>query len=170
VQIVVIRHAIAEDREAFAVGGRPDAERPLTERGAQRMRSAAQGLRTILPTIDRLISSPYVRAKQTAEIVAAEYPELAVETIELLEPGAEPAAVIEWLCGIGPIDVVALVGHEPDLGAFVSYLLTGHDEMSVEFKKGATCLLECERPGPGECTLRWHLAPRQLRSLGAEHA
>jgi len=170
VQIVIIRHAIAEDREAFAVGGRPDAERPLTDRGAARMRRAAQGLRTILPAIDRLVSSPYGRAKQTAEIVAAEYADLVVETIDALEPGGEPADLVEWLCGLGRIEVVALVGHEPDLSALVSHLLTGRDEVSVELKKGATCLLECERPGPGECTLRWLLAPGQLRALAADHA
>ena len=133
-------------------------------------RRAAQGLRTILPAIDRLISSPYVRARQTAEIVAAEYPDLVVETIDALEPGAEPADVVKWLCGLGGTGVVALVGHEPDLSALVSHLLTGRDEVSVELKKGATCLLECERPGPGECMLRWLLAPGQLRALAAEHA
>lgn len=169
-QIAIIRHAIAADRDTFAAEGRPDAERPLTDRGAGRMQRAARGLRTVLPTIDRLVASPYVRATATAEIVAEAYGGIAVETSDLLTPGSDPEVLMEWIGGLGDVGVLGLVGHEPDLSLLVSYLLTGRDGSAVEMKKGAVCLLECERPGPGECTLRWLLAPKQLRVLGGDGA
>ncbi|HEX4469200.1 MAG TPA: phosphoglycerate mutase family protein, partial [Gemmatimonadaceae bacterium] len=68
--LLVIRHAIAEDKERFAASGRNDDLRPLTEEGRSKMRRAAQGLRTVVGRIAHLASSPLVRARETAEIVA----------------------------------------------------------------------------------------------------
>jgi phosphohistidine phosphatase len=66
----VIRHAPAADRAEFAKTGKDDSERPLTDDGKTKMRRAARGLRSLVPKLDLLASSPYVRAHETAEIVA----------------------------------------------------------------------------------------------------
>ncbi|MDH3366486.1 MAG: histidine phosphatase family protein, partial [Gemmatimonadota bacterium] len=68
-QLLVVRHAIAEDRDIFAAAGREDDERPLTEEGTRRMAAGAVGLVRVVPRLDAVASSPLVRAVQTAEII-----------------------------------------------------------------------------------------------------
>src|SRR5690349_1646647 len=72
-RIVVVRHAIAVAPEEFVSADRPDEARPLTAKGRRRMRRAARGLHRLVPTLDLLAASPYRRAQETAEIVAAAY-------------------------------------------------------------------------------------------------
>ena len=164
-QLLVIRHAIAEDRDDFAKTGRDDGERPLTNDGARKMRQAARGLRELVPGIDTLVASPLVRARQTAEIVRKEYelddvgnaPELEPET-----PLAKTTAALARAAG----DVVAIVGHEPHLSRLVTYLTSGADASAIELKKGAACLIEFDgkvRRSGG--VLVWSVAPRILRDL-----
>jgi phosphohistidine phosphatase len=166
-QVLVIRHAIAEDRVEFAKSGKSDNERPLTAEGKRRMERAASGLRELVPTIDVVASSPLVRAKQTADIVAAAYGGKAVEIVPALSGDGNLKGVVAWLGSQDVQQTVALVGHEPDLGMLVSYLLTDTTSMAIALKKGAVCLLEFDAPvEPGAATLRWFLAPKQLRAIG----
>ena len=72
-QLLVIRHAIAEEQEDFARSGRDDSERPLTDEGRDKMRRGIAGLRRMVSRIDLLASSQYTRARQTAELVAEGY-------------------------------------------------------------------------------------------------
>ena len=72
-QVLVVRHAIAEQREEFAPTGKDDSQRPLTHDGRRKMRRGAVGLRAVVPAIDVLATSPLLRAVQTAEILAAVY-------------------------------------------------------------------------------------------------
>ncbi len=165
-QLLVIRHAIADDRATFARSGKSDDERPLTAQGRRRMERSARGLRTVVPAIDVLATSPLVRAVETAEIVAAAYGGARIERVSALAPGAGPDVVAQWLAKQRARGTVAVVGHEPDLSMLVSYLLSGTPGGLVELKKGAACLLEF--PGkakPGEAMVRWLLAPRHLRAL-----
>jgi phosphohistidine phosphatase len=165
-QLLVIRHAIAEDREHWAHGGHPDGERPLTEAGRRKMRRAARGLREVVPRIDVLASSPLVRARETAELVSRAYHDLPVEELAQLSPEFAVDDLLPWLRHRDAGEVVAVVGHEPQLGFLVGWLLTGRHESFVELKKGAACLLELDDPpAPGDATLRWALAPGQLRAL-----
>ena len=69
--LLIIRHAIAERREVFAQAGEADSARPLVAKGRKRMKQVVRGLKGLVPTIDVLATSPYLRAAQTAEIVAA---------------------------------------------------------------------------------------------------
>jgi phosphohistidine phosphatase len=167
-QLLIVRHAIAEDRVEHAATGRGDDERPLTAKGAERMRQAAAGLRRLVPRIDVLGSSPLERAQQTAAIVqdALDAPKPMIRD-ELL-PERAPGALAEWL-GFLPADaVVAIVGHEPHLSELVGWLTTGQACSLVELKKGSACLLEISgRPQPGSAVLRWLLTPKQLRLLAA---
>jgi phosphohistidine phosphatase len=161
--LVVIRHAVAEDKEEFARTGRSDDLRPLTDDGRERMRKGAAGLRQLVPTIDVLATSPYVRAVQTAEVISAAYDGLAPTTVTALVPTKPPSALVDWL-RTQRGDTIAVVGHEPHLTHFVSWILTGRDESILRLKKGAAVLLELEnRVRSGEALLLWAVTPLQLR-------
>lgn len=165
-RLLLIRHAIAEDRFEFARTGEPDALRPLTDRGRERMRRGAAGLRTLVPDIDMLATSPLVRAVQTAEIVSDAYGGLALERVEALASGDGPA-FLDWLAHLEPADVVAAVGHEPHMSDWSAWLLTGGWHDFARVKKGSAMLVEFPgRPRPGSAVLHWFLAPVQLRRLG----
>jgi len=164
-RLLVIRHAIAEDREAFAATGRDDASRPLTNGGKRKMRRAARGLRGLVPSIDALVASPLVRAQETAEIVRGAYRMDRTDTAAELEP---QRSLDEVMVGLERFqsDVVAIVGHEPQLSRLITYLLAGIDRSSVQLKKGGACLLEFDgraRANAGE--LLWAVRPSMLRDL-----
>jgi phosphohistidine phosphatase len=164
-QLVVIRHAIAEDQEAFAETGRPDTERPLTKRGAKIMKRIAKGLRREVKSLDVLAASPLVRAAQTAAIVSKRYDDIEVETVPGLAQGA-PNMVAQWLRTQHDTDVVAIVGHEPYLGILVTWLMSGLTSSHAEIEKGGVCLLDIEgTPGARSATLRWALTPEILEKL-----
>jgi phosphohistidine phosphatase len=165
-QLLVIRHAIAEDRETFT--GSSDAERPLTAKGKRRMRDGVRGMKTVIRRLDLLASSPLVRARQTADIVAETYRRVPRVEIAELSPGAEPEAFEAWLVGQAGHEIVAVVGHEPTLSQCVTWLLAGRPGSVLELKKGAACLVDF--PGAvarGKGVLQWLLTPSQLRKLGA---
>jgi phosphohistidine phosphatase len=170
--LLVIRHAIAEDKEAFATSGRSDDQRPLTEAGRAKMRRGAEGLRAVVPRVAALASSPLVRARETAEIVAPALRVARIEVVEALRPERPFEDLIAWLRRrTAPNEdaddmTVAIVGHEPHLGGLVTWLMTSQTESRIELKKGAACLLRFERaPSAGEAMLRWAITPAQLRDL-----
>ena len=165
--LLVIRHADAGDAADFARSGRPDDERPLSDEGRRKMKQVARGLCVVVPEIAALAASPLVRARQTAEIVAAAYDGITVETVSALRPGEAPAGLAQWLERHGAAGVAAVVGHEPHLGTTVGWLVSGETHSVLELKKGAACLLSCDTAwGPGKAVLRWALTPGQLRALG----
>ena len=171
--LLVIRHAIAEDKEAFAASGRSDDQRPLTKAGRLKMRHAAEGLRATCPRVAVLASSPLLRARETAEIVAPALRVARVEIVEALRPDRPFEELTAWLRrrvapnGDDEDTTVAVVGHEPHLSGLVTWLMTSGTESRIELKKGGACLLRFARaPGAGAGILRWALTPSQLRSLG----
>lgn len=165
-RLLIVRHAVAEEREMFASSGKPDSERPLTERGRAKMVRAAQGLRRALSKIDVLATSPYVRARDTAAILAAAYSLRTVHRVDALEPDGSSDAVADWLRQQIDDSTVAIVGHEPSLGMHASWLLASGDRAFMPLKKGGACLLAFEGPpGRGSATLEWALPPRVLRRL-----
>jgi phosphohistidine phosphatase len=168
-QLLVIRHAIAEDRDAFASSGRGDSDRPLTSEGRDKMRRATAGLRRAVPTIDLLAASPYARAVQTAEVVAEAYGIDDIAEADVLIPDTPLDRFLVWLGRrAATASVVAVVGHEPHLGELVTWLMSGLSESRVEMKKGGACLLEFDgQPGAGLAVLQWLMTPGQLRDLGS---
>jgi phosphohistidine phosphatase len=165
VDVYVVRHAIAAERDA---GLWPDDSlRPLTKAGKERFRPVARGLRTLGVTVDSVLSSPAVRAWETAELLAAEagWPEPR-ETPELA-PGRPVGGVVPVVSRRGA-RAVALVGHEPGLSMLVSLLLAGDETaVEVELKKGGVVLLSFGGdPRPGAAVLRWSIPPRVFRGLG----
>ena len=164
-KVLVIRHAIAEDREVFAETGRDDAMRPLTAEGARKMRRAARGLRQIVPVIDELVASPLTRANETAEIVRREYEIDRVETADVLRPGTSLDEGVSWLAQRTG-DVVAIVGHEPHLSRLTTYLISGVDRSGIQLKKGGASLISFEdTPARGAGCLNWSVPPGLLRDL-----
>ncbi len=166
-ELLLIRHAIAEDRVAFAASGEDDSRRPLTDRGRRQMTRATAGLVRLVERIDLLASSPYLRAMQTAEVVAAGYGALVVESIPSLEPERAASSFLTWLRAHREAQVVAVTGHEPHLGILATWLLTGVAAPRIPLKKGGACLLRfASHPAKGRGELRWLLTPSLLRRVG----
>lgn len=173
--LLVVRHAIAEDKERFAATGRSDDQRPLTDEGREKMRRAALGLKQVARRAHVLASSPLVRARETAEIIGPMLRASRIELVDALRPDRRYEDFIEWFRGRASEDdeeveederTIAIVGHEPHLSGLVTWLMTGSGQSRLELKKGAACLLEFSRvPASGEATLRWSLTPAQLRML-----
>jgi phosphohistidine phosphatase len=165
-ELLVVRHAVAKDKEAFARKGKSDAERPLTKQGRRDFRKGARGIARLAGTVDLLATSPFARARETAELLA---PALGVERPlhrAELEQGAPARALVAWLARQRRAGTVAIVGHEPDLSRLVALLLSGRTQDLVELDKGGACLLAFEgRVGPGAGRLRWLLTAKQLRRL-----
>lgn len=164
-RLLLIRHAIAEEREDFSRTGKDDRLRPLTDEGRKKMKQAARGLCGLVPQIDLLATSPLTRAEQTGAILDSVYGGLDVVEIEELAPETTPNAFLLWLRQRTE-ETIAVVGHEPSLGQILSWLLTGNERKILAFRKGGACLLEI--PGEvaaGTATLLWALTPGQLRQI-----
>ena len=158
-RVYLVRHGIAEER-----GPRwpDDTLRPLTERGRRRFSTAAAGFVQLEGTPDRILTSPLVRARQTAEILSQATDAAHVETADALSPG-EPAAAIVAKLHRMRADRIALVGHEPDLGHLAAVLLGA--SRPLPFKKGGMCRIDVEWHSGAEGTLVWFLSPAALRRM-----
>ena len=161
-ELYLIRHGVAEAR-----GDRwpDDTKRPLTEEGMSRLRKSARGLASVDVSFDVMLTSPLVRARQTAEIIASAVdPRPHIVTAESLAPGGTYAAVLADLDKQARRATIALVGHEPGIGELAARLAGSRH--AFEFKKGAVCRIDVDvLPPEGPGTLRWFLTPRIMRSL-----
>lgn len=161
--LYIVRHGIAEPK-----GGIADADRRLTEVGVRRFRRAALGLKRLGIVPDVILSSPLIRAEQTAQLlVAVLAPELAVEIYPPLAPGNQISEVLAGLRAYRRARHIMLVGHQPDLGELASHLLTGSASVvSLPFKKGGVAAIEVTALPPHNAgNLEWFMAPRQLRAI-----
>jgi phosphohistidine phosphatase len=161
-ELYLIRHGVAEERgDAWP----DDSKRPLTEEGTSRMRKAARGLSRLGIAFDIVLTSPLVRARQTAEIVAGGLaPRPSLVNIESLAPDAGYAALMADLEKHARKPRIALVGHEPDIGELAARLVGSR--RAIEFKKGAICRIDLDEippSGPGQ--LRWFVTPKILLAL-----
>jgi phosphohistidine phosphatase len=163
--LILMRHGIAEPREAAAPGA--DAERALTERGADRVRQAAAGLRALEVRPERIVSSPLLRALQTARIVAEVLglPAEGIERSEALQPGAEPRRLFRELDGRAEAQLLC-VGHAPHLDRALAVILGHPGGSATRLKKAGAACLELEACDPPRGMLRWLLEPAALRRLG----
>jgi phosphohistidine phosphatase len=166
-QVLIVRHAPAADREDFAQTGQSDDLRPLTNRGKTKMIHNINGLKKVLPEIERIAASPLIRAQQTAGLLASAYSDAIRETLPALAPGSFESEVLAYLQKHAQTEqTIALVGHEPDLGALATWLLTGEVDIWMPLKKGSACLLEfTDEVEAGEAELCWMLRPKQMRLL-----
>lgn len=165
-QIYLLRHAIAETRdpERYPL----DADRPLTREGRSRMLRAAHGMLAVGLRFDLVLTSPLMRARQTARIIVPLFrPRPPLRALRPLSPGGGTGGVFAALEAVPVGASILLVGHEPDLARLAGAMtLEPRADMPLEFKKGGLCRIDFEgsaRPGHGR--LVFHLTPKILRRL-----
>ena len=162
-ELYLVRHAIADDR---GPDWPDDSKRPLTEHGIARFKEVVAGLTEIDVELEEVFTSPLVRARQTAQLLAAGVRgKPSVRVLKALEPGHGPAAVLQQLAREIRKSQVALVGHEPDLGELAAHLVGASKPLA--FKKGGVCRIDVQVLPPRRSgILVWMLPPKILRKLG----
>lgn len=158
--VYVVRHAIAEERGPVWPD---DTQRPLTTKGITRMREIALRLADRGVQVGQIWSSPLVRAKQTADVLAPLWTtSREIVIVDELAPGHAPAragkVIVERLSRTRD-KAVALVGHEPDLGALTAWLIGARSPLP--FKKGGVARIDyADTPRAGSGTLAWLVTPK----------
>ena len=158
----LVRHAIAAERgEEWP----DDTRRPLTDIGITRFREVVDGLAWLHVEIDEIFSSPLVRARQTATLLAQGLGnKTSVKTLDAMAPGHSPRQVMNELSRAAKRRRIALVGHEPGLGELAAHLIGS--SRALPFKKGGVCHIAVQgltSRRPGE--LVWSIPPKVLRRL-----
>jgi len=164
-ELYIMRHGIAAARTVTTI--MDDAKRALTSEGKQKMREIASGLVRVGLDLDWLVSSPLVRAVETAEIVdEALDSKPPLDFCDALRPGGEPEALLTFLAKRPNRRRVLVVGHEPDLGELAARLIGAGRSASMPIKKGGCCLITfSEFPPKTPGRLTWWLPPRIIRKL-----
>lgn len=166
-ELYLLRHGIAVERGMR--GFEDDFARPLTPKGRRQLRKNAAAMKKLGRDFDLILSSPLLRAKQTAEIVAAALKlKKRLRYSNALAPGGVAAILLRQMGRVKPAPKkILLVGHEPDLSRLISVLVTGSLQLKLDFKKGGLCKLEAEPLRAGPCaTLVWLLTPKQMKLMG----
>jgi len=159
-KLYLVRHAVAE--EIGTTECEDDSQRPLTEKGREKMRRIAEGLKEIGVQPDLIVSSPYVRASQTASILAKElkYKE-EIYYSDFLVPMGEPSDIIGEIAEKYSVEELLLVGHEPNLSSLASVLLAGNPDIFTNFKKGGVCCLSVDDLHyDRKAVLEWLITPK----------
>jgi phosphohistidine phosphatase len=165
--IYLLRHGIAVERGT--TGFDKDSDRLLTPKGKRQLRTSAAAMRKMKLRFDLILSSPYERAKRTAEIVAEELKlKKHLKFSDLLRYECDPLEFLGQLAQLKPAPKnLLLVGHEPYLSQLISWLTTGGPDLAMDFKKGGLCKLEAEKLRTGRCAqLVWLLTPKQMKAIG----
>jgi phosphohistidine phosphatase len=159
----LVRHAIAAER---GEDWPDDDERPITHDGAARMRRGVDGLRELDMKVDVVLTSPLVRAVETAELlVAGLKPAPAMQVLAVLAPGNAPAKMADALTSISAERGLAVVGHEPGLGELAAWLIGARTPLP--FKKGSVCRIDFDgSPTARSGRLVWFATPKMLRAVG----
>lgn len=161
-ELYLVRHAIAAERGSEWPD---DNKRPLTERGISRFKETVKGLRHLDVAVDEIFTSPLVRARQTADLLAAGLDgKPPVKVLEALAPGHSFTSFMSQLAKVAKRRRVALVGHEPDLGELAAHLIGAG--RALAFKKGGVCRIDIgslssRRAG----SLIWFFPPNVLRQV-----
>ena len=156
-RLYFFRHGIAED---FVEDG-TDSARPLTREGSARTKAMARVLLTVGVKPRRLYTSPLLRARQTAEIVA-QVLGVKVTVRKALAPGFDVDAIATLITGLRNMDEVMFIGHEPDFSTLISQLIGGGD---VIMKKGGVARVDIGVQHPPRGALVWLLAPKLIDKL-----
>ena len=165
--LYIIRHAIAVDPATSDYES--DSERPLTDKGRKKMQQIAKGLRNLGVEFDLILSSPYMRACETAEILTDVFKmkQKAVFSDNLI-PLGNPELLIAEINEKYTVDSLALVGHEPYLSTLVAMLVAENGKVDITLKKGGVCYLSADdlHHHDHRATLEWLLTPGILTEIG----
>jgi len=158
--LYLIRHAIAEEESSSG----EDSQRALTDKGAKKMRQIAKGLKALGVEFDTILTSPYLRAEQTANILGDVFKmKKKVFASENLAPMGDPDLLLAEINEKYTVDSLAIVGHEPYLSTFVSLLAAGGSPVEMTFKKGGVCYLTTDDLHHArKANLEWLLTPGVL--------
>lgn len=161
--LYLCRHAAAEE----AIGAMRDEDRPLAPDGIDKFRRAARGFAALEPDVTHIVTSPLLRARQTAEIlfdILAQDKHVSLDptVLEALGPPGKLEVLLSKVQAIKGAKNVVAVGHEPTLSAWIGLLCFG-ERGRCSLKKGAMAAIELGERQRGE--LLWLLQPRQLRKL-----
>ncbi len=160
-EIWLLRHATAEERSDSG----KDPDRTLTEDGHKRAREVARGLAELETGIELVLTSPYARARQTAEpVVRALKLTDRIRETQALEPESDPEEILEEVRA-EKVEAILLVGHEPHLGALLGRLVAGRPGLEIPMRKAAAARLSWS--GSGAATLRALLPSKVLARLGS---
>ncbi len=163
--LMLLRHAIAEESSPSGT----DEDRRLTGEGKRKLREVVAGMRALELPVELVLASPLRRAVETAEIVADGFGSTAaLDLMPALAPGEGPDAVLAALAGVGRPSGIVMVGHEPDLAALASTLLTGTPGLvHMTFRKaGLAGIVVASLPPRAAGALEFFLTPGQLRKMG----
>lgn len=162
--LYVLRHGTAAERGAPEF--KTDADRPLTPKGRRQLRQVADAMEKMDLRIRLVLSSPFARARQTAEVIAKRLKLKKCLTFsDELTPDGDPKELVRELNELKPAsENVLLVGHEPYLSRFIAQLVSGNENVGIDFKKGGLCKLETGSLRFGRCAiLAWLLTPKQMK-------
>jgi phosphohistidine phosphatase len=166
--LYVIRHA-----DALPLGDHitDDADRPLTDAGTAQAKALAQCLQRLGVHLDVVLSSPLLRARQTAETMLRSWsaPVPPLEVVDELVNAGKRKKLSRLLRDVGK-ESVAIIGHQPDLSAYVAWLI-GSKKASIDLEKSGVALIRCsDRPGRGAGTLIWLATPQWFIQPSSRHA
>ena len=165
--LFILRHGVAVERDPQSFPD--DSRRPLTLKGEDRVRLVCDAMQALELSFDQILASPFLRCRQTAEIVAGTLGLRRVLEFRIeLTPDGDPKALIRFVNRLHPVpENLLLVGHEPYLSVLTSLLISGTEVAFIDLKKNGMAKLEVARKlRYGQCaTLNWLLTPRQLGLL-----
>jgi len=163
-ELYIMRHGKAARRgPAYS----DDAKRPLTAQGIKDLQEISRGLIRLGVGVDWIVSSPLVRARETAQIVAESFtPQAPVEITEALNPGAATETLLAFLAKHSARKSTLLVGHEPGLSELAGRLIGANPDAGLALKKSGCCLITFpDLPRFSKGQLLWWLTPRVLRRM-----
>lgn len=159
-KLYLVRHGVAVDR--LDSGIKSDAERTLTHEGQEEVELVARGLKKSGVKLDLLVSSPLVRANQTADIFAEIF-KVELKICRALAPGGDAAELFDFLKN-QKAEAIALFGHEPDMSELACRLLGA--DFNIPFKKAGVCRIDLSQMPPRSAgVLKWFMPPRLSRAL-----
>lgn len=166
--LLFIRHAISEKREEWNERHRSDFFRPITKRGITRFTDVALGLSLFVPKIDLILTSHFIRAVQTAEILHAQYKDAQLRYTQELNPNSKVQNIVDLIWNYIEInsketfqqeETIAIVGHQPELTQIISMILINKKDINLRLKKGGAALVSFRNSVP---ELKWLMSGRQL--------
>lgn len=165
IELYILRHAVAKSRETWR--GKDDSQRPLTRKGEKEMWCVAKAMKKLGLSFDLLLSSPYVRAQRTAEILSQVFKaDKRLKLTVSLTAEADPRRFVKQ----GPrlfrsAKKIIVAGHEPFLGELIALLTVGKPRPLVRLSKGGLCKLTMESAHSGNALLEWLLTREQLIAI-----